>query len=56
MTTEGWIFLGVFWTSLLISSVWSFKVLLKDPDMPFAPFEDDTHPLDCDMEEHRKAS
>jgi hypothetical protein len=49
MTTDGWIFLGIFWTSLLACSVWSFAVLMKDPDIPFAPFEDDTHPLSCEV-------
>jgi len=41
MNTLGWIFLITFWTFLLISTFWSYRILLSEPHIPEDLLEDE---------------
>ena len=43
MTTNGWIFMITFWTILIISTTWSYKVLLSEPHVPEGYMETEEH-------------
>ncbi|MFP4497317.1 MAG: hypothetical protein ACLFQV_03830 [Vulcanimicrobiota bacterium] len=51
MQTSGWIFMITFWVLILVSLVWSYKILLKEDHIPIGPLEDEFHPESCDLEE-----
>lgn len=43
MNTGGWIFLVSFWIILIVSTTWSYKILLSEDHIPVGPLEDEEH-------------
>ncbi|MCD4784431.1 MAG: hypothetical protein K8T10_11475 [Candidatus Eremiobacteraeota bacterium] len=41
MNLAGWIFLVTFWTILIVSTYWSYRVLLSEPNIPRDLLEDE---------------
>lgn len=54
MTKAGWIFLGIFWAVLIITTIWSYRVLLSEPHIPAGPLETERHECLLELQEEAK--